>query len=687
MSAPHPSLAWSPATRRTAAAAAVYAIAAGAVTLAGWLYGVHRLTDWLDGGISMKANPALGAIILGTALLVASLAPTWRPVVWLLSAPAAILGALTLAEHVFGVDFGIDTLIFDEPPGLAATTAPGRMGPPAAAAFLLLGTALILVPSTRARRLAARLALATLSVAALSLVGYLYGVSAFYGIARTTGISMQMATVIAALAVGVMAVVPEHGMVAVLRREDPGGAMFRRLLFPLLGASILLGWLRLVGEDVGLFDTAFGTAARTLVEMVLLAALLWSTANVLTRQARAIRESEARERTARLDAEAANRLKDQFLATISHELRAPLNAILGWLHLLKKDTANPEMVTAGLEVIERNARVQSKLIADLLDVSRIVSGKLRLEMQRVDLPAVVGAAADAIAPMAVAKQILIERATDVGALSVQGDPARLQQIVGNLLSNAVKFTPSGGRVEVALDRGVSRVEIRIRDTGQGIRPEFLPHVFDRFRQEDATASRAHGGLGLGLSIVKQLVDLHGGTVDVTSPGEGKGATFTVRLPLAPGDDVPPAPERVALPSLEGLHVLVVDDEQDGRHVLARLLEECGARVTAVASARAALEAIRSEAPDLLLSDLAMPEGDGYGLLEEVRLRGYDLPAIAVTAFARPEDRERAAGVGYQAHVAKPIEPAQLFEAVSSLVEGLRGKHGERGTQDPSHVRG
>ncbi|HEX5042332.1 MAG TPA: ATP-binding protein [Candidatus Polarisedimenticolaceae bacterium] len=660
-----------------AAAAALYAMAAGTLTLLGWALPRPRLTDWMDTGITMKANPSLAAILAGAAVLVLAIAPRQKLLVRMLAVVVALTGGLTLAEHVLRMDLGIDTLLFDEPPGAVATMAPGRMGPPASLSFLLLGLGLCLGGGTpRARRAASAIGTVVLALAALSLVGYLYGVRELYGLARVTGISFQMATMSAALAIGLIAALPDSGLAEVMRRDDAGGAMVRRILLPMVAVSLLLGWMRLQGEHLGLYDTVSGTAVRTLLEFGLFLALLWWTANALSRQARGLRESEERERAARMEAETANRLKDQFLATVSHELRAPLNAILGWIHLLRKETAPREMVASGLEVIERNARVQSKLIADLLDVSRIVSGKLRLELQPLDLRRVVETALEAMEPAAAAKGVHLAQAIDPGTFPTRGDPGRLQQVVGNLLSNALKFTPSGGTVAVALHRAGAEVEVRVQDTGKGIRQEFLPHVFDRFRQEDATTSRAHGGLGLGLSIVKQLVDLHGGTVVVWSAGDGAGATFTIRLPLtaeAPTDAL----------ALDGRLVLVVDDEADAREVLAGLLRECGADVTAVGSARAALEAIRGHAPDLVVSDLAMPDGDGYALLEEVRRRGYGMPAIAVTAFARPEDRERARRAGYQRHVAKPVEPDELYDAVKLLLDVER----RHGAEDPGPVRG
>jgi PAS domain S-box-containing protein len=383
------------------------------------------------------------------------------------------------------------------------------------------------------------------------------------------------------------------------------------------------------------------------------------------------------------DAQESNRLKDEFLATVSHELRTPLTAMLGWAHLLRGRQLDEKNAAHALETIERNARSQAQLIDDLLDVSRIITGKLRLDVRPVDPSSFIESAIEAVRPAAEAKDIRIQKVMDTGLVSVAGDPARLQQVVWNLLSNAIKFTPKGGRVQVRLERVNSHIEIAVSDTGAGIEPEFLPHVFERFRQADQTTTRQHGGLGWGLAIVRHLVELHGGAVQAQSPGEGQGATFIVMLPVVPvyqqehlSERVHPA-ARDTLPAyecsdrLDGLKALVVDDEPDTRELLRVGIGQYGAEVTTAGSAQEALEAIAKERPDLLISDIGMPEVDGYELIRRVRSlspeSGGRVPAIALTAYARTEDRMKALRAGYQMHVPKPVELAELVAVAASLI--------------------
>ena len=390
------------------------------------------------------------------------------------------------------------------------------------------------------------------------------------------------------------------------------------------------------------------------------------------------------EKLARNEAERANRLKDEFLATISHELRNPLNAILGWAHMLRLGKLTEANAERAVETIYRNAKSQAQLVADLLDVSRIISGKLRLDVRPVDLIYIVNAAIDSIRPAADAKSIRLQAMLDPAAGPISGDADRLQQIVWNLLTNAVKFTPKGGRIQVKLQRVDSHVEIVVSDSGVGINKEFLPHVFDRFRQADASTTRIHGGLGLGLSIVHQLVDLHGGSVSVHSEGEGKGATFTITLPFVgvvnnekEFESAPPAspsPDEVTtfdgLPSLQGLKVLVVDDEADTRELISEVLQEVGSEVITCRSVEEALVALEQHKPDILISDLGMPDEDGYSLISKIRAlpseQGGHIPAAALTAYARAEDRMRVLRSGFQFHLPKPVDSAELVTVVASL---------------------
>ena len=382
----------------------------------------------------------------------------------------------------------------------------------------------------------------------------------------------------------------------------------------------------------------------------------------------------------RRQAEEANRMKDEFLATLSHELRTPLNAMLGWAQVLRLGKLDSAAAARALETIERNARAQAQLIADLLDVSRIITGKLRLDLQPVELPRIIEATLDSARPGADAKGIRLDVSLDRLTSPVLGDTDRLQQVIWNLLSNAIKFTPSGGIVMVRLQESGGNAEIRVVDTGAGIRPDFLPYVFDRFRQAESAITRSHGGLGLGLSIVRHLVELHGGSVAVHSEGEGKGAAFTVRLPVRQTmvDDASALEDTIDFTArvwdskgmLAGVRVLVVEDEDDTRELLAIALEQCGAQVTAVPSAADALASLDRQPPDVLVSDLAMPDEDGFSLIRKVRSRdtgrGGAVPAAALTAYARTEDRVRALAAGFQKHLPKPIDPSELIAAVASL---------------------
>jgi signal transduction histidine kinase/ActR/RegA family two-component response regulator len=382
-------------------------------------------------------------------------------------------------------------------------------------------------------------------------------------------------------------------------------------------------------------------------------------------------------------AEESSRLKEEFLATISHELRTPLSAILGWTRMLRMGQLSPENSAKALDTIERNARAQSQLVDDLLDVSRIITGKLRMDVRPSDPNSFIDAAVEAVKPAADAKGVRVQKVVDTGAISIPGDPVRLQQVVWNLLANAIKFTPRGGRVQIRSERVNSHLEIVVSDTGQGISPDFLPHVFDRFRQADQKTSRQHGGMGLGLAIVRHLVEMHGGSVRASSDGEGKGATFTVMLPIAPiyqvdssGSRVHPAAKDL-LPAdditdrLDGLTILVVDDEPDTRELLKQGLEYCGAKVRVAGSAVEALNELKLGLPDILISDIGMPGSGGYDFIRQVRdlpvARGGRISAIALTAYTRVEDRLQALRAGYDMHVPKPVELAELVAVAASVV--------------------
>jgi PAS domain S-box-containing protein len=409
----------------------------------------------------------------------------------------------------------------------------------------------------------------------------------------------------------------------------------------------------------------------------------------ITRQTQIEAERDAllaREKEAREQAEIASRAKDEFLGLLSHELRTPLNSILGWTRILSAHNLDAEAAAAALETIDRNAKLQARLIDDMLDVSRIISGKLRLDAQPVDLTSVINAAVETVRPAAEAKRIHLNVALDFGTGTVLGDPVRLQQIVWNLVSNAVKFVPREGSVRVSLRRVNSHVEVSVLDSGPGIEPEFLPFVFDRFRQADSAANKKYSGLGLGLSIVRHLTELHGGTVEAANGGDGEGALFIVKLPVmalsrsikqmtASSDTDAATAANLSFdkpPDLSGVRILAVDDEQDARMLLETMFKQCGAEVVTCSSAAEALQLLEDYTPDILVSDIGLPGEDGYSLIKKVRAAeaatGKRLPAVALTAFARTEDRFQALAAGFNMHVPKPVEPAELALVISTLVK-------------------
>ena len=470
---------------------------------------------------------------------------------------------------------------------------------------------------------------------------------------------------------------------------------------PILSAGRVLGWVYLLNKlDAEEFSEADERLAATLATQVAVAyenAVLYSSAQrhaselqmeiTERKQAEEARaEMLLREQAARADAEQANRTKDEFLATLSHELRTPLSAILGWSHLVRTGKLDEPQLSRAFETIERNARSQSQLIDDLLDVSRIITGKLQIEPRPVDLCAMIEGVLEGVRPAVETKKIQLETGLEAAGSFVAGDANRLQQVFWNLLSNAIKFTPENGYVRVKASQVGTQVQVSVSDSGIGIASEFLPHIFDRFRQADGSTTRVHGGLGLGLSIVKHLVQLHAGQVTVESKGQNQGSTFIVSLPIA--QNVPPdgvkdesAIEREGdgLPAsyshlLEGMRILVVDDEEDSRDLVSAILKRCGGKVKSCKSAAEALKTFRAWKPDILVSDIGMPVEDGYSLIQKLRKQrlklAREIPAIALTAYATDDDRARALSAGFQVHIAKPIEPETLVKSIADAA----GRH-------------
>jgi signal transduction histidine kinase/ActR/RegA family two-component response regulator len=675
-----------------------FAIGVGAVALVGWAMDSEPLRALYAGGITIKANTAISLLLCGWSLV---LLASPRRSLWLklagyfLALVVVAIGTATLSEHLWGWDLGIDQWLFTEASGAAATASPNRMGPPASVAFPLLGIALLLI-DYRTRRGAApaqMLAMVVILIALVPVLGYIFGIQQLFGIARYTGIALHTAIGLLGLATGILLARPDAGVMRLLLADNSGGLLLRRMIPGAILLPIVLDRLREAGQDAGLYDADFGRSLLVLGFIVAFSGLTWWTGMAVHGHAAARERAEAAERemrerlvatleserNARAMAERSSRMKDEFLATLSHELRTPLNAILGWVQLLLRGGISERDAARGLEAIDRNSRLQVQLIEDLLDMSRIESGNVRLDVREVDLPAVIDAALAAAAPSAAAKGLTLERQIDPAVRHVQGDPARLQQVLWNLVSNAVKFTPAGGRVVVSLQRSPGHIEIAVRDNGIGISPDFLDSVFDRFRQADGSTTRRYGGLGLGLSIARQLTELHGGSLMAESTGEGHGSTFTIRLPASvelqaaePAPVLPASTDEAqaiqqAPPSLRGARVLVVDDQADACELLERVLRDCEADVTSATTVDEAIDWLERREFDVLVSDISMPHRDGYDLIRHVRAKHASLPAIAVTAFARTQDEARALTAGFNRYLPKPIAAERLVNAVAALV--------------------
>jgi signal transduction histidine kinase/CheY-like chemotaxis protein len=703
----HPQPALAPALRQFSRALGFTAAALGGLVLAGWVGRVEGLVRLLPGFVPMRPNTALCLLLVGLA--VALRAPRGarglaRQSARALAAVVVVLAGASLIEQVFRAELGVDQLLFLVP-AVGGDAHPGRMPAFVAAALVLLGLATLGLDAERpsGSRPAQALALLAGLVPLQALVSYAYGAQAQRGASPFTQVAPHAGVGLAALVAAVLLARPEHGFMRLLASAGPGGTVARRLLLPVVLLPIGLGWMFLVGGlRLGQYEALVGASFVVVSAIVTGVAVVWRNArevhradeergrveDLLRAEREWLRGLQAerqtlleREQVARAEAERASRAKDEFIATLSHELRTPLNSVLGWARLLRSGRLDDAGLKQAVEAIERGATTQAQIVDDLLDVSRIVRGQLRLDVRPVDLRPVIEAAVDTVRPAAQAREIAIEVAVPARACPVSGDAGRLQQIAWNLLANAIKFTPPGGRVQVTLEALPDAVQLAVTDDGQGIPSEFLPHLFERFRQLDSSTTRAHGGLGLGLAIVRHLVEAHGGTVAGDSPGPGKGSTFRVRLPPVqarprlrtgeyPAVVAPPLRAEPDIPSLASLRVLVVDDDPDTREALKQLLEASGARVTAAGSADEALEALQRAPPDVLVSDIGMPGKDGYDLIRLVRAlspeRGGRVPAAALTAYAQAEHRRAALVAGYQLYLPKPIEPAVLADAVARL---------------------
>ena len=757
-----------------------YAIVGGSITLVGWIGDVQILADWDRDGIAMFANAASCAILCGSALLlsISEQAGHMRQFGRRVAAMfAALIGGLTFFEHATGVNLGIDTLLIDRPWGQRASgAAPMRMGPPASLSFVILGIGLLMATyGAEARRRASALGVAAIAIASLSLTGYWFGADQLFGLARGTAIASQTSTIIAALGLGLCVAIPEHGLVAAFRRNDVAGVLIRRLMLPIILLPLLLGRLKVLGQEKGYFDTEFGTAALMLTVIAMLMALLFWTARGIgyqvevTRVAElALRERDARLRstfdqaavgmavaaldghflemnqkfaeilgytadelctmkaievthpddqprtreymrrllageisnyvcekgyvrkdgtsvwclttvtvikddagnaqrfigviediTARKHAEQqlkdADRRKDEFIATLAHELRNPLAPIRNMLEIMKRGDGSVDLQLRARETIERQLNQLVRLVDDLLDVSRITRDRLELRTERTELAPIIQQAIDTCQPLISELGHTLSLNLPSQPIPLQADPVRLSQVFGNLINNACKYTPAGGRVSVAAECHAGVLKVTVTDCGLGIAPDMLSKVFDMFAQADSASKLTQGGLGIGLTLVKRLVEMHGGSVEARSAGPGLGSEFIVRLPQKV-DELESTTPKQPQPQLPSSHrILVVDDNRDSALSLALLLKVIGNETFSAHDGFEALEMAERVRPEIVLLDIGMPKMNGYEVCRAIRERpwGNNVTIVALTGWGQDADRHKSSEAGFDHHLIKP----------------------------------
>jgi signal transduction histidine kinase/CheY-like chemotaxis protein len=658
--------------RRLAAVAGLCAIFGGVVSLIGWAAGVPRLTDWRNDGISMFPNTAACAVLSGLALLMnARRAGRWHGITSLATLVMAV-GGLTLFEHVTGIALGIDTLLFHRPWGQVAAAAPMRMGPPASLSFLIIGAALATLSfAGRARGAIAALGVLVVALSMLSIVGYLYGAQQMYSVPRLTGISLQSASIIFMLGIGVVSSVPEREPLRSILQRGTAGMLARRALPILFILALTLGWLRIMIERKGLVDTEFGTALRTMTEIALLSGLLWWAVRMVGTHERALVASEAALRQAKEAAEAANIAKDNFVATLSHELRTPLTPVLATLCAWETSADFPQSLRDDMQMVRRNIDLEARLIDDLLDLTSIVRGKFALNLETIDVHELMRSVVSMYRSELNAGGFEVIQRLEAVRHVVRADPGRLQQVFWNVLKNAVKFTSQGGLIELSTrndERG--SVQIAVRDSGLGISTEAMARLFRPFEQGSDEIVKRYGGLGLGLTIARSLLNAHGGEITAQSAGLGSGATFTITLPgiQTQAQAEPIVPATPAKPATgRCFRMLLVEDHADTARVLARLLSGNGHEVKVAGSVRQAIEAFNGGSFDFLVSDLGLPDGSGVDLIRQIRQQlRLVIPAIALSGFGMEDDIARCKEAGFDDHVTKPVNLQKLEATIQRV---------------------
>ena len=648
---------------------AIYALAGGLVSFFGWYADVRRLTDWLDSGISIQPNATIAVICAGLALLL--LRNGYRRAAGALGLFVALIGASVLFQYGTGINLGIDVLLtFGRNWGRAGVVVPGRMGPPGAVSWTALGLGFFFAgfePDRRWRAFSPALAVVGLTIAGLSIIGYLYGVNVLYTVPTITVIALQTSTFILAVSIGLIIALPERAPMRLLDDSSPAGALARKMLPAVVLVPIALGLLRLTGEQMGLYSVAVGTALRTIAEIALLSALLWWAANTIGHQTLARRDAEKQLVNSLREAD---RRKNEFIATLAHELRNPLAPIRNAVGLLKLKTKHDVTLTKASDVIERQVVLMARLLDDLLDVGRITSDRMELRRERVELATVVRDAVEMSRPLIQQNKHDVTIVMPPDPIYLDADPARLGQVFGNLLNNACKFTERRGHIAIAAERHELEAVVTVTDNGMGIPDDQLSSIFDMFSQVDRPANRPSGGLGIGLHLVKRLVEMHGGTVDAHSDGPGKGTRFTVRLPTIshlPAANVPEVTVPVvAEPASPARRILIVDDNVDYAESLATLLSVEGHETYVEHNGIAGLETAERLRPDVVMLDLGLPYIDGLDACRRIREQrwGRQMLLIAVTGWGQDIDRRRSSEAGFDHHFVKPVDARMLASVLA-----------------------
>jgi signal transduction histidine kinase/CheY-like chemotaxis protein len=651
---------------------AVYAFVGGLLSFLAYVIDAPRLADWLNTGIAIQPNTAIAAMAAGIAVLM-----VWRGLPRLAAVvgiAVAAIGIATLFEYLSGTDLGIDGLfLFGRTWGRFGVLVPGRMGPPGAISWTLIGLS-IAFASTRSRQwpraIAPSLALVAMAIASLSLIGYSYGASSLYTLPRVTVIAFQTSTFVLALSIGVVLGIPDRAPVRLLEDPGPAGELMRRILPAVILVPIVLGFVRLWGEQGGLYDLAFGTAIRTLTEIVLLSGLLWWAADAIGRQVHARQVAEDQLVESLRDAD---RRKNKFLAMLAHELRNPLAPVRNAVALMKSRSHRDPVIEQVSDVIDRQVGLMARLMDDLLDIGRITNDRMELRTGRVDLVRIVRDAIEISQPLIQRSRHEVSVIAPESSIGVEADPARLGQVFSNLVNNACRYTADKGQIWISVERAGADAIVTVTDTGMGIPSEELSTIFEMFSQVDRD-HRPHGGLGIGLHLVERLVEMHGGEVSVHSDGPGMGSRFTVRLPALPAsatlDEIATPVPATSEPRVSR-RVLVVDDNTDNAELLRILLEEEGHETYMAHDGVEGLAAAERLRPDVVLMDLGLPRIDGLDACRRIREQpwGKRILVIAITGWGQDVDRRKSQEAGFDHHLVKPVD-ARAITALMNVTSTI-----------------